>query len=70
MELSEQKTRFLAKRERLVAMWGYVGVALLVGLAGTGGLIFWHAPLLADHVSGVFAACFGDRASRFRRFRQ
>ena len=48
MDLSEQETRFLAKRTRLVNAWRYVGVVLLISLAGLGGFLFWFAPLLAN----------------------
>jgi hypothetical protein len=48
MYLTEQEVRFLAQRTRLVNAWRYVGVVLLVGLAGFAGWLFWFAPLLAN----------------------
>ncbi len=48
MDLTEQEVRFLAHRTKLVNAWRYVGVVLLVGVAGFAGWLFWFAPLLAN----------------------
>jgi len=48
MDLSEQEARFLENRTRLVNAWRYIGLVLLVSLAGLVGWLFWFVPLPAN----------------------
>ena len=48
MNLTDQELEFLGTRARLINIWRYVGVFLVVVLMAFAGALFWFVPLLAN----------------------
>lgn len=48
MDRNDEERRFLARRERLVGAWRWVGPVLLALTIGLFAWLFWFRPLLAN----------------------